>query len=176
MIGKIFSVKDQNWFCNRKATFQGAWWQVKFTVDDNDDDPDQGHRQLDMMMGRSRFSVVVERRLTVGWQSLDRVSMNHLVCPLIPTSHPLPSQTPLKACKPQQVTAHQDVKTLCSFQLSPGESDLTGRVKKPASSEEVDLSGIRSTTGGWGEGGEKLFLYIFHLHPGHMCLTFFQAG
>ena len=48
-------------------------------------------KALDMMMGRSRFSVVVERGLTVAWQSLPRVSMNHLVCPLIPTSHPLPS-------------------------------------------------------------------------------------
>ena len=105
-------------------------------------------KALDMMMGRSRFSVVVERSLTVGWQSLDRVSMNHLVCPLIPTSHPLPSQTPLKACKPQQVTAHQDVKTLCSFLLSPGESAIIGRAKRPASSEEVDLPCIRSTTGG----------------------------
>ena len=57
-------------------------------------------KALDMMMGRSRFSVVVEQSLTVGWQSLDRVSMNHLVCPLIPTSHPLPSQYLLKACKP----------------------------------------------------------------------------
>ena len=64
-------------------------------------------KALDMMMGRSRFSVVGERSLTVGWQSLDRVSMNHLVCPLIPTSHHLPSQYRLKACKPQQVTGHQ---------------------------------------------------------------------
>ena len=105
-------------------------------------------KALDMMMGRSRFSVVVERSLTVGWQSLDRVSMNHLVCPLIPTSHPLPSQYPLKACEPQQVTAHQDVKTLCSFLLSPGDSAIIGRAKRPASSEEVNLSGIRSITRG----------------------------
>ena len=106
-------------------------------------------KALDMMMGRSRFTVVVERwSLTVGWQSLDRVSMNHLVCPLIPTSHPLPSQSPLKACEPQQVTGHQDVKTLCSFLLSPGESAIIGRVKRPASSEEVDLLGLRSITRG----------------------------
>ena len=74
-------------------------------------------KALDMMMGRSRFSVVVELSLTVAWQSLPRVSMNHLVCPLIPTSHPLPSQYPLKACKPQQVTAHQAIKTFLELSI-----------------------------------------------------------
>ena len=54
-------------------------------------------KALDMMMGRSRFSVVVERSLTVGWQSLHRVSMNHLVCPLIPRSHPPPLSKPLES-------------------------------------------------------------------------------
>ena len=102
-------------------------------------------KALDMMMGRSRFSVVVERGLTVGWQSLPRVSMNHLVCPLIPTSHPLPSplNTPWKLASLYKLQLTR-LSKLCFL----GESAIIGRVKRPASSEEVDLSGIRSTTGG----------------------------
>ena len=59
----------------------------------DDDDLENDDRE-------ERLGGVVERSLTVGWQSLHRVSMNHLVCPLIPTSPLLPSQYPLKACKP----------------------------------------------------------------------------
>ena len=99
MIGKIFLLKIKTGFVIEKLLFRAhgdmlnSWRMITMMILIM-------VKALDMMMGRSRFSVVVERGLTVGWQSPHRVSMNHLVCPLIPTSHPLPSQYPLKACKP----------------------------------------------------------------------------
>ena len=42
------------------------------TIDDDDLENDDREERL---------GGVVERSLTVGWQSLHRVSMNHLVCP-----------------------------------------------------------------------------------------------